>query len=478
MKKVIPTLIVIMLFIAIFFLSILNYGDNKKVVEEIITTPKESEFNLPIVVINTNGNKIEDDSQIIGDFSLKNIENEINSKINIKLRGSSSKTYPKKQYGFEFINDNGKEKDIRVLGMSNDSDWILNGPFADKSLIRNYLAYNITGNFMKYSPRVRYCEVFILENGETEITKDSYKGVYLITEKIKRNDQRVDIEKSNKRMKETSFIVVRDRVKAGDMFYRNYGSETYLSDNKIVNNYPKEPTEIQEKYITKTISEFERVLYSERFKSKEEGYINHIDEESFINYYIVNEFFKNTDSGIFSTYFYRDLGGKIVAGPIWDFNASLGNYELGDIKYNDPTGFYMAQTPWFSRLLQDPSFVANVNLQYTSLRKSFLSDEYLLNFIDETIQILGSAIKRNYERWPFQLSNQESYFRTHPDILSKFNGDTVLLNEYMINNPTKFVNTEQMAKNYEEEITMLRNFIIKRGEWMDENIRSLYKFTN
>lgn len=455
-------------------------------VNKVIEKEGEFGFNLPLVIINTNGTKIEKDIDIFGEVTIYNSEEEMNylsdipeleSDARIKMRGSSSKHYPKKQFNLELLNSEGEERDERVLGMSKDSDWIFNAPFADKSLMRNYLAYNVTGQFMEYTPKARFCEVFIIDDGATELKSNHYKGVYVAIEKIKRNDERVDISKTDSRMEETSFIAAKDRVKEGDIFYRNYGSETYLYDYRVVNSYPKDPTPEQKKYITKAISEFERVLYSDKFKDSNEGYSKYIDVDTFVDYYIVNEFFKNTDAGILSTYFYKDLGDKIKAGPIWDFNVSMGNYEVPGIDYLDPTGFYMAQASWFDRLLEDKAFVGKVVSRYKLLRKTYLRDESLIELIDAGVNKLGDAINRNFYVWPIWMCNQEELFRFRPLDFQSLNNDPKLIEDYMNKHKSILKNTDNKAQTYEEEISMLKKFITKRGSWMDENIESLFKFT-
>lgn len=446
----------------------------------------EFEFNLPLIIIDTNGTKIENEQKIEAEIKVYDNQYRSNylsdypdiiSKVDIKIRGNSTRYYPKKQYSIEFIDDEGNDNDVSFLGMPKDADWILNAPFADKSLIRNYVAYNVTSNIMEYSPQATFCEVFIVDDGAEEININHYKGVYIAIEKIERGEDRVNIKKSDSRMEETSFIVAKDRIKPNDMFYRNYGVESYIYDYKLVNIYPKDPNDKQREYITKTISEFERVLYSDIYDDEVNGYGKYIDVDSFVDYFIINEFFKNTDAGILSTYIYKDLGDKIKVGPIWDFNMSLGNYGQGDIVYLDPTGFYMVQKSWFDRLVMDRNFIDKVVARYNMLRESYLSDDYLIKFISDTVNFLGDSIERNFEIWPFWMCDQEKLFRVRPLELGPLGSDKDKIKEYMNNNKDYLQNTEAYSISYDEEISNLKTFITKRGKWMDENIEYLYKFT-
>ena len=107
-------------------------------------------------------------------------------KIGIEIRGSSSQMFPKKQYGFEIYNDAEEGINVSLLGLPKEEDWILNAPYTDKSLIRNALAYKWGSALGNYAPRTKFCEVVI--NG-------AYKGVFKLTEKIKRDNNRVNISK-------------------------------------------------------------------------------------------------------------------------------------------------------------------------------------------------------------------------------------------------------------------------------------------
>ncbi len=73
-----------------------------------------------------------------------------------------------------------------LMGLPAESDWILHGPYSDKALIRNYLAYTLARDMGHYASRTRFCELFL---------NDQYRGVYVLIERIKRDSARVDIAK-------------------------------------------------------------------------------------------------------------------------------------------------------------------------------------------------------------------------------------------------------------------------------------------
>ena len=440
------------------------------------------EYNLPIVIIDTNGKSMSRTDKSDVNIQIYDNEEDLNklidnpsivSKAKIKVRGNSTSKYPKKQYTLELINNKGKEDEKKVLGMKKNSDWVLNGPFADKSLMRNYIALKTGRNIMEYAPDAKFCEVFLIDDNSKIIKQKHYRGVYVMIEKIKRDDERVDITKSLDNIDETSFILAKDRQKEDDISLVSYGKETDIYPYGLNVIYPKNSLTLSKyQYMKKYISEFERMLYSDKFNDPMIGYNKYIDSDSFVDYYIINEFFKNTDAGLFSTYIYKDYEEKIKAGPIWDFNKSLGNHNSDIGKEYDYTGFFMNQRPWFDRLLEDINFSNKVVNRYKYLRKNYISDEYLLNLIDETVILIGDAANRNFNKWSIDLCNQAEFF--------EFSGGKYEDNyeDFLKKNEKLLINDNRKSKSYEEEISLMKKFIVKRGKWMDENIDSLNKWAN
>ena len=216
-------------------------------------------------------------------------------------------------------------------------------------------------------------------------------------------------------------------------------------------------------------------MYSDRFDDPQEGYAAYIDVDSFVDYFIINEFFKNTDAGIFSTYLHKDYGEKIKAGPVWDFDSAMGN-STHLFPYYDETGFYMPQTAWFSELLKDKKFVNQVISRYHQLRLTYLSDDYLIQQIDDYVSELGEAIERNFEKWPVELCNQSEMLKKYYSIIRPYENDVDALLNFFREHPQYTAEVENRANNYDEEIAKLKLFIRERGAWIDKNIDSLLKW--
>ena len=80
-------------------------------------------------------------------------EPDLESEILIRIRGNSSRRFDKKNYLIRFVNDDGSYAGHEVMGMDAHYEWALHGPYLDKSLIRNYMWYNIAGEMMDYAPK-------------------------------------------------------------------------------------------------------------------------------------------------------------------------------------------------------------------------------------------------------------------------------------------------------------------------------------
>ncbi|MHC4325653.1 MAG: CotH kinase family protein, partial [Planctomycetota bacterium] len=142
----------------------------------------------------------------------------------INIRGKSSAGFAKKQYHFETWDQYDQDKDVSILGFPSESDWILQGPYSDKSLMRNYLTYKWSNDLGRYAVRTRYIEVFLNTDGNG-ISMSDYIGVYVFMEKIKRSSDRVDIEElqpSDNAEPQISggYIFKKDKADAGETVFR------------------------------------------------------------------------------------------------------------------------------------------------------------------------------------------------------------------------------------------------------------------
>lgn len=327
---------------------------------------------------------------------------ESKSKIKIKRRGNTSMQYAKPQYTVKLITETGQDNELSLLGMGEDNEWIINGSMTDKSMMRNYLAYRTASQFLPYTQDSKYCEVVIKENDTY-----TYQGVYLLGESIKQGPNRVNIAKYKSTKDYNSYMVRRDRFDEESIMIDTYATKNKLSTGYLGLRYPSKNnvTEGMIEYIENDISKIEKILYSKDF-SEFSTYSQYINVDSFIDYFLINEFFGNYDAGVNSTYMYKELGGKLCIGPVWDYDGAIDNYTIEPM---DVDAMAFQTSPWFDRLTRDKSFVIKLEKRYSELRRSYLSEESIMNTIEQTQTYIGKAQEREWFRWNEIQKQQDRY---------------------------------------------------------------------
>jgi hypothetical protein len=413
--------------------------------------------NLPVMIIHTFDQPITDwqktpaymvlqESRDDGWYELSN-QTTFSGRINIEIRGSSSKGFPKRGYGFHIVEEDGRNRKVPLLGLPQEHNWVLHGPFADKSLMRNALSYKMGEDAGHYAPRTRFVELFI-HSLTNPLRMEHYAGVYLLVERIKVAPGRVEIEELepyHNTWPDVSggYIFKYDRLNAGESGFRTPRNSLFA----FVRPDETTATPQQKQYITSYVDSLENALFSSSFTNRQTGYARYLDARSFIDLHLITELAKEIDGYRLSTFFYKDRQGKLIAGPLWDFNLSLGN-----ANYNDgwnPQGWYYPLISdrdytygWFRRLFQDPAFSAQYRRRYRSLRQNAFSEVNLLQNIQHNSKLLEEAQVRNFEKW-------------------KILGTYVWPNWYI-------------AKTWEEEMNWMTNWLMQRLIWMDSQLGQPY----
>ena len=389
-------------------------------------------------------------ASVIGcDISVMDNQNENNhltdepamaSRANIRIRGNSSRHFIKYGYAITLLLQDGSNNRQSVMGMDKHHDWVLHGPILDKTLIRNYLCYNLAGELMEYAPNVRFCEAVI--NGE-------YSGLYVMTESITAGgvDSRLNLSVSKKKNTFTGYCLRLDRGSDSEIKNLNTFSMYSKFHGGVIDTvYPglSNLTEKLKRDITLDFSVFERTLYSYDYNDKKHGYESYIDVDSFVDYFLINEFTSNYDAGTYSTYIYKEAGGKYKLA-VWDFNNACDNYQEMAI---DRNSFQLQNGLWFEMIFKDNAFIEKVIARYLEIRKTFLNEQYVNGYIDDVIAYLGSAIDRNYARW----STAFQYNLLRP--------------------------VERNPHSYEEAVQDLKDYFVQRGRFMDGNIYTLRQYAD
>jgi len=418
--------------------------------------------NLPIVVINTlNNSSIPNEPKIDAKMGiiyngagqinyLTDAYNEFYGSIGIEIRGSSSASFPKKGWGIETRAPDSSNYNVSIFNWPADNDWVLHAPYSDKSLLRNVLTYKIGNDMGRYAPRTKLCEV---------VLNDEYQGVYVFTEKIKINPGRVNINKLNPndvsdQAISGGYIFKIDKTTAGGViawtspFLQAPPSTNYTLYQLHDPAFDEVNTQ-QLNYIENAVTQFETALSSSNFSDPILGYEPFIDVGSFIDFMLVNEVTKNVDGYRISSFYYKQHiseGGKIVAGPLWDFNLAFGNANYCDgeltsgweIDFNTICGGPLNNPFHWTRLVQDPDFTHKLNCRWQELRQTSLNEDTLMNYIDSMANYLQEASIRNFSRWQ-------------------------TLGNYVW--PNNFI-----GNTYQEEIDYLKTWLSARLAWMDANM--------
>ncbi|MGC3979498.1 MAG: CotH kinase family protein [Paludibacteraceae bacterium] len=417
------------------------------------------ESNLPLIFIDTQGQTIVDEPKITakmkvlnnpaGINSMTDVAFEYNGDIGVEIRGSSSQYFfEKKSYTVETRNASGENLNVSLLGMPAENDWVLYGPYSDKTMTRNVLAYAMGTMTDRWSPKTRYCELFV---------NNEYRGVYVLVEKIKIDKNRVNLSKLK-----TTDITGDDLTGGYILQFDRYDDPCWVSPYKdrsnshnIYINYvdPKEEnmTSEQKLYIKNYITNFENAIRSANFTDPQSGYRPYVDLTSFVDVYIMNEISRNVDGYRLSTYFYKNKDSKdkrIAMGPFWDYNIAFGNADYysgantsGWVVDGVSSGDEFGIPFWWDKFRLDPYFNARLRTRWDEMRAAKYSEANLFRIIDSCATQLSDAQVRNYK---------------------KFN----TLNSYVW--PNSYI-----GGTYQNEVAHLKTWITARLTWMDSQIRLL-----
>lgn len=302
----------------------------------------------------------------------------------------------------------------------------------------------------RYASRTRFVEVSV---------NSFYRGVYVFMEKLKRDDNRIDINKlkddENSGEDLTGgYILKIDR--ADDSFSSNFPPNNASAGQKINFEYDDpdidDITDEQKDYIGNYMNDFETALASDEFTDGSTGYVSYIDVPSFIDFFILNELSNNVDGYRLSTWITKDKNEKLKMGPIWDYNLAFGNADycsggatnVWAYKFNERCSDDDYLTPfWWERLLEDPNFVSQLQERWDFLRLDVLSKETINSQIDSYTTLLNEAgaVENNFNKWQ-------------------------ILGQYIPPN-------NQVGDSHSEEIDILKSWIDDRLLWLDSAINEL-----
>lgn len=423
---------------------------------------------VPTMIINTKNNAPVYDkiNWVSGTFAIvegfKKEYNTLDQKGNLSIKGRGNTSWTvdngeKRPYSIEL------EKNIELLGMPDNRDWCLIANHSDKTLMRNFITYNIASKMsgFDYAPRAKYVELYL---------NNTYYGLYTLVEKIEAGKEKVNISETVKGEKfkdimSGSFLVEKESIDRfndieqalyqsvntalGTMNIKSPGRTNLIKEDKITNRWEPFMQYYDQYYkykdpVKKYIQEYFDLTNSAIRAIRDGNYIlykRYIDVDSFIDYIILQELTKNIDGNMkVSIFFYKDKGGKLHIGPVWDFDIAWGNCDYDNGEGQTPgwttDGFMLKDAAWFKDLMKDPEFYASLKKRYKELRDKQFKD--IIPLINSTEKYISKAAESNFN-------------------------NNYALNRYVWPNPPEIVAID----NYKGQVEHLRNWVTNRLKWLD-----------
>lgn len=365
------------------------------------------------------------------------------------VRGQSSSRYAKRPYRLELRQAGTADRDCPMFGMPSESDWVLHAPFPDKALIRNAFVYSLGKDLGLAAPRAVLVELYLNSDGASLDSAD-YQGVYLLVETIKNHKSRLNLQQLE------PADTMLPAVAGGYIFKFEWavmnleqplpcpsGQSNCWDFIEVVDPKPWVPE--QQQYLTQYLQRVVDALHSAAPADPTSGYPSVLDVGSFVDTVIINELTRNLDAYTRSQFLHKDRDGKLVAGPLWDFDLIAGvgfggtatNLATSGFQYESNQSRFGTTADWFPLLLADASFRTQLVARYKELRQRVLSDAQIAQRISTLSAGLAGAATRNFEKWNNLTTARIGMFET----------------------PT--------ADTWEAQVSIMGNWLTTRLAWLD-----------
>ena len=415
--------------------------------------------------------------------------------IGIKVRGQSSAMFPKPGYSVEVRDSTGEGMNVSMFGLPPADDWVLHGPYVDKSMLRNALAYWLFRQAGRYAPRTKHFDLYI--NGV-------YRGVYVMVEKIKRGKYRVNVSK----LKEDD--IAGDSLTGGYLWaFDKVGTNTggggsnnqggieaegfNTSDGlNVILHYPKKANiqKEQEEYLKKYLNDLEALFMNGK---NGDGYEKYVDVGSAVDYVLHQEVTNNGDSYWCSFFLHKPKNktnkegvyteGKVTLGPPWDFNLAMSNggmmgYGGGNSwQIESKTGSggggmggfgfggggggmgSLKAPNWLGGLWKRSDYQSEMKKRWAELRSGVWHTKVMDAYLDSMKTYLTKAAERNFKRWP-NLGKSSGQGDADPEPMKYCSGNG--------SSGMGFGMGGNNADTWDGEVEHLRKKMKERMQWMDQ----------
>lgn len=419
-----------------------------------------STSNLPIIIIESGFDPINEDVKVQasmkivyrgdGQTTFINDQNnpaylEYDGFIGINIRGSSSLDFAKKQYSIELWDAANQTNPTNIFGMGSEQDWILQAPYIDKTMMRNVLTYQLSNEMGQYAVETKFCEM---------ILDGDYKGVYVFMERIKIDNDRLDLEDLDPILDNTQPNITGGYIWKVDKGEADNSDGFTTAETDRYRYHDPNPNNIstaQGNYLKSELESFEAIMNNGgNIADPLTGYPSKIDVSTWVDQFILQEWTKNPDAFGSSMYYHKYRNGKLRMGPVWDLNLALGASYHGFANFStDWTtdfGHALIGPSYNQELFDDPTFQCLMRDRWDELRSP--GQPLHINSINAVIDSIYNLLnagpqQRNYTRW---------------DILGK---------QVWLEAPGA-----QTRDTYLKEIDYMKDWIADRLDWVDSNMPS------
>ena len=337
----------------------------------------------------------------------------------VELRGRSSLSFPKHQYAVELWDDTGAEVAADLLGFGAEEDWVVNGAWIDRVLMRNQFGFDTFRGMGGWAPQSAACTLTL---------DGTWLGIYFLSERPRRGESRMDFPSSDSG---DGFIAVLDDG-TGAVDFSAVGHGTW----RLV--YPREESASEEQIAGASawLLGWITSLQAEDLSDPETGVFAWVDQQSAIDFVLLEELVKNNDAFYLSVFVWKEPGGLLQFSP-WDLDLSLGQPIYNN---NVPPEEWIRYRPaWVSRMASVPGFREALVARWWELRAGLLSDEQVLERIELMRATLGDTVYDNFDVWPIE---EIQFARDQLPLVSS----------------------------YDEEYERVRDWLPARLAWIDDNI--------
>ncbi|MDH4203529.1 MAG: lamin tail domain-containing protein [Phycisphaerae bacterium] len=332
----------------------------------------------------------------------------------IRYRGESTYQTPdfgrgRGQYAIEILDEYHQDKEVSLLGMPPESDWILNSEYRDLTMLKGYIAFKWFRDMGHWASRQKFAEVYINEDGG-EISTSDYRGIFGFREKIKRDKNRVDIKRldalhDSEPQVSGGYIIKNDKGDYGDVILDLETSPYGIIIEGVTTVVEPDYLEIttpQKEWIQNYINEFHSVLWQNTASSFYPGpqavYTDYIDPIHWIDDFLVEEAGYDKDVFRFSSFAHKDRDGKFCAGPPWDFDLGFHSrpYDVFEPPVPDRIPWR-----WHQGLQQNLEYRIMLADRWFEHRKVVINTALTLAHIDETVALITEAMDRTIAHFSY-----------------------------------------------------------------------------